>query len=120
MENYKNYINRQKEEYYKIGTIKCATLNSLVYFNIQGFRHFSKKNGKTRTFIEQRRRFELLKYCKNILESEDIKIEYRISKKTESVAEFWGLVANIDGRKIRVVLRKINNGRLVFLSIMDF
>ena len=116
-----DYVAKLKLEYYKIENIKCSVLlGEKVFFDKYGLRHLIRKDGHNRSVSQQRRRFELLRYCRHVLERTDADIEYRISENYKSKAEFWGITASIDGRKIRVVLRKINGGKLIFLSIMDY
>jgi hypothetical protein len=116
-----NYIKNIKIEYYKIKSIRCYILSSEnVFFNNVGFRHLIRKGGIKRPVLEQKRRFKLLKYCRTILTSEDVSVEYRTSKKEKSKVEFWGITAIINKRKIRVIIRRINDGKLIFLSVMDF
>ena len=121
MDKYKSYIDQQKEEYYKIGAIKCVVLSDeLVIFNKHGLSHLIRKDGHNRTFCEQKRRFRLLKYCRIILENKNVKVDYRVLQRNKSKAEFWGITSEIDGKFIRIIVRRINGGKFLFLSIMDF
>ncbi len=118
--NKKTYIDIQKEKYYKIISIRCRYLSDeLVFFNNHGLNHILRKNNKDRPFKDQFRRFELIKYCQTILQDLDIEVEYRISAKESSVAHFWGITGVVDKKKIKVIIRRIDNGQLIFLSIMD-
>jgi hypothetical protein len=118
--NRKTYIDIQKEEYYKIVSIKCRYLsNESVSFNNFGLNHILRKNDKDRTFQDQYRRIELMKFCKYILENIDVEVEYRVSQNKSSTAYFWGITGVVNRKKIKVVVRRINNGQLIFLSIMD-
>jgi hypothetical protein len=121
MKEYQSYIDEQKEAYYKIGAIKCAALsNEFIFFNKHGISHLIRKFGHNRTFTEQKRRFGLLRYCNLILENKDADVDYRVSINSKSKAEFFGITSVINGKKIRIVVRRVNGGRLLFLSIMDF
>jgi hypothetical protein len=117
----KKYIEIQKEKYYKIVAIKCMCLsNELVFFNNYGLNHILRKNNKDRSFKDQSRRFRLMKHCKVILQNKDVEVEYRVSNKKSSTAHFWGITCVINKKKIKVVIRRINNGQLIFLSIMNY
>jgi len=119
--NKKTYIDIQKERYYKIIAIRCRCLsNELVFFNNFGLNHILRKNNKDRTFQDQFRRFELIKFCKYILENVDVKVEYRVYRRKSSVAHFWGIIGEVDRKRIKVVVRRISNGQIIFLSIMDY
>jgi hypothetical protein len=121
MNKFDDYILKKRVEYYEIKTVKCRVLlDEEVVFNRHGLNHLVRKEGHNRTFVGQRRRFELLKYCKLVLENENSKIEYRISMAGDTKAEFWGITADIECLRVKVVLRKINEGKLIFLSVMDF
>ncbi len=119
--NESTYIDIQKYKYYKIFAIPCKYLSGeLVFFNNHGLNHILRKNHRDRLFRDQYRRFELIKYCKDVLYSLDVEVEYRVSHKPNSTAYFWGITGFVDGKKIKVVIRRIENGQLIFLSVMDF
>jgi hypothetical protein len=119
--NKKTYIDIQKEKYYKIIAIKCRYLSDeLVSFNNQGLNHILRKSNKDSPFKDQFRRFGLMKYCKSVLQNIDVEVEYRASNDSSSVAHFWGITGVVNKKRIKVVVRRINNGQLIFLSIMDY
>ena len=116
-----DYILKQRAKYHKIKSIECMALSGeKIFFNRHGLNHLVRKEGHNRTFCDQKRRFGLLKYCKVILEDKDASVEYRFLEKGKTKAEFWGITSEIHGRRIRVVVRRINGGNLIFLSIMNF
>jgi hypothetical protein len=118
--NKNTYINIQKEKYYKIIAVKCRCLsNELVFFNNYGLNHILRKDNKDRPFQDQFRRFSLMKYCKIVLQKEDVEVEYRVSSKISSTAHFWGITGVVNRQKIKIVIRRINKGQLIFLSIMN-
>ena len=121
MNKIRDYLKKQKISYYKIKSIRCKIFdNESVIFNKHVLRHLIRKYGHNRTITEQVRRLNLLKYCYDILESDNVSIENRFSKTNKLKVEFWGITKKINGRYIRIVLRRIGKGKLIFLSIMDF
>jgi hypothetical protein len=109
----RDFIQKYKKEYYSIGFIKCSALGGeKVYFNNHGFNHLIRKNGAKRYVLDIKRRFQLLKFVKRILQSKILYIEYRRGK-----IKYWALSKNINGKIIKVVLRKINRGKIHFYSI---
>jgi hypothetical protein len=83
-----------------------------------------------RTKNEQKRRFALIPFVKQILKNPKAVIEYRSNEiqyftdrhgnkvLTTSVAQFWTFVEKIDGCEIKVVIRQINKNEPHFFSVM--
>lgn len=108
-------IRKYKEEYYSIGTIICPVLNNeKIYFNNHGFNHLIRKMGVKRFSWDTKRRFKILKYAKIIIEDITVQFEYKKDK-----YEFWALAQMTDRKKIKVILRRVNNGRIHFYSIFE-
>jgi hypothetical protein len=101
----------------------------MIVFNDEGFRHLIWQGRKYRPRNVQLQRFALLKYLPTIIENYKGHMEYRTRKeevyakmhgavKTKtSLAQFWGLNANIEGKKIKIIIRQIGNGKKHFLSV---
>jgi hypothetical protein len=115
--------------YGKIGTMWCPALNEYITFNRLGFQHLLRKRGIPRTKEEQERRFALLPFVKEIVGDPCAKFYYqkktsfsRLDRhnktiRTSNNAEFWRLSKEIDGKRINVVIRKINHGKKHFFSV---
>ena len=111
----KEEFKKYKEEYYSIRKIICPALNNQeVYFNNHGFNHLIRKMGVKRFSWDSIRRFKIFKYAKIIIESSTVQIEYRNNK-----YEFWALTHVIYKKKIKVILRRINKGKIHFYSIFE-
>ncbi len=110
----------QKIKYYKIYKIKCKVLKEDVFFNSHGFNHLIRKGNKSRSISDQIRRFSLLKYCRLILEDNKTLMEMRFIKSNNKIMCFYGLIGCVNDRGIKIVIRRVNRGKLFFLSIMDF
>ncbi len=120
-----------KDFYKKIGTIFCPALdNQYISFNNTGFTHIIRKMS-VRSRNEQKRRFLLLPKIESILKNPQAVIVYRKEEKKvevkkkyikilkESVIHYWTFVYFTDSKRIKVVIRQINNGAKHFYSVMD-
>lgn len=128
-----NEIREVAEFYYKsLDPIFCPALNETVTFSLsEGFHHIiHKSKGNTRDPKEQMMRFKLLKRGVSLIgltttyqefEETEVNVNQKMNKQKISVQkkmQYWGLIAIIDNRKIKVVLRKKGNGNLHFWSII--
>src|SRR3989344_9339134 len=87
----KRIVEKYKETYQKIGKIICPYfLGEFIYFNRKGFNHILRKGNKGRSFSDQIKRLELLKYCEKILTAKHERVEYRITRKGSKIGRFWG------------------------------
>lgn len=98
-----------------IGFVRCPVLNNQkVYFNNHGFNHLIRKMGVKRFLWDSKRRFKILKYAKIIIGSGNVQVEYRKNK-----YEFWALTQILYRKKIKVILRRANKGKIHFYSIFE-
>lgn len=120
-----------KKFYKKIGAVLSPALNNqYVSFNNTGFNHLIRKLSM-RSRNEQKRRFLLLPRAELIIKNPEVIIVYKkedkkvlIKKKgmkilKGSVIHYWTFVYFTDSKRIKVVVRQINNGQKHFYSIMD-
>ncbi|MDO8664444.1 MAG: hypothetical protein Q7K44_02765 [Candidatus Liptonbacteria bacterium] len=118
--------------YNSIGKIASPALHQDIYFNAEGFNHIVFKRARTeRERSSQVLRFRLLPLAIRLLKISTTYQEFEETIKEVEVKEFkqkikktkpvkyWGLIAIIDGRKIKVIVRKIgDNGNMHFWSIV--
>jgi hypothetical protein len=117
---------RQKRLYKKLQPVWCPALEEMVYFNADGLHHLMYKDGgrRPRTKNEQMYRLSLIPYITEVLsgaQSAELEI-----KSHDPPILTWSLEYPIfkdfgNGRKCPVkviVIRKKNDGRLYFLSVM--
>ena len=112
--------------------IFSPALNEYVYFTAEGFNHIMFKGSRTeRERPSQIMRFKLLPRALKLVEISTTYQEYEETikefevksykkkvRKTKPV-KYWGIIAITNGRKIKVILRKIgDNGQLHFWSIV--
>ena len=103
-----------------------------IYFTAEGFNHIIFTNSRSeRERLSQILRFKLLSLAVKLVkisttyqEFEETLKEFNVKsykktvRKTKSV-KYWGIIAIIDGRKIKVILRKVGeNGNIHFWSIV--
>lgn len=137
MEGLPNYsIIREKADifYHGINHIRCPALNNdIINFSAEGFRHLMYKGQKR---IQERDRdvqimkFKLLPRAKMILEVATTFQEYQenlveIKKKKHkrvifenTIARYWGFVAIIRDRRVKVIVKQIGNGQKQFWSVI--
>lgn len=122
--NFKEFLKEKSAWYKSVKSVDCPILNETVIFNSKGFYHLRyDSHGKQRSKKEQKYKIGLLplvipviKYANSIHEYK--KEEY--SKPLGKYYEIWELRALV-GKKypkiISVVLRRIGNGNITFLSV---
>lgn len=135
MDDVSNYdkIRSDAQNYYNgIGKRHSPAFKDNVFFPAEGFNHIIYKGSRSeREKTSQILRFKLLPLAVKLIEisttyqefEETIK-EFEVKEykrkihKTKQV-KYWGLIAIINGRKIKVIIRKIGeNGNLHFWSVV--
>ncbi len=107
--------------YDSIAEIYCPAIQAQVIFNSRGFRHLIR-NGKgvNRNIADQIRRLNLVPHIVSIIKSAERIDEYRKIQSSQYIIEFWSLVEIVKdkNRSIRVVLKRIETGQILFWSVM--
>lgn len=117
-----NQLFKETKAFYKrLNKIRCVWVdNNYVIFGNSGFTHLLIKNRKSRPINEKCRKLNLVKYISQIINNRNAKSEVRIFKnKKYGQIEYKSITAEINSRKIKVIIRKIGNGNYHFWSIMD-
>lgn len=135
MEDISNYdkLRTDTQKYYSsIGRVHCPAFNQEIAFGAEGFNHIIYTNARSeRERPSQMLRFKLLPHAVKLIktsttyqEFEDTIKEFDVMsfkkrvKKSRPV-KYWGIIGIIDGRKIKVIIRKIgDNGILHFWSVV--
>lgn len=129
---YEKAKQKAKALYVAIGHVPCSALgDELIAFTGTGFNHLMRKGRIPRTRNEQKKRFVLVPYIKQVIQNSQTVIEYRkTTEKVEvdrhgekvfitSTAEFWKLVEKIDDCMVKVVIRQLGTGGTKhFFSVM--
>ncbi len=129
--NYKKIKENAENFYKKIGRINCPALyNETVYFNSEGFNHLVYKKKAERSKNDQVTKFKLLPIAKEIVSISTTFQEYdeglieitrkRFKKRVKETAlvKYWGLVAIIKNKKVKVIMRQVSNGQKHFFSVI--
>lgn len=133
IEKYEQAKEFAKNYFRKNRTIFSVCLGE-IHFNSSGFMHLIWKNlnkKHKRNWKSQLARFRLLRHIKPVLKGMQYYQEYMESleevktkqgKKTtlqSKVITYWGFVAIIENKiRIKIVLRRIGNGKIHFWSII--
>jgi hypothetical protein len=135
MEDTSNY-NKLKEDaqkfYNAIGSVFSSVFKEKIHFSSEGFNHIIFKSPRTeRERPSQILRFKLLPLATKLIgnsttyqEFEETLKEFEVCSYKKKVKKslpvrYWGIIAIIDGRKIKVIIRKIgDNGSMHFWSIV--
>jgi hypothetical protein len=113
--------------------IHSAAVGS-VKLNSDGFLHLIFKNPKHKRDCKNRmKRFELLRYLKDVLAGMSHYQEYFETKQAirikrqgtilleSRVIRYWGFIAVIkDKIRIKIILKKVGDGNIIFWSIIPF
>ncbi len=130
--DYQEYKYMASVFYSNINSIFSPALKNKIGFPAESFNHIIFKNSRSeRERSSQMLRFKLLPLAVKLIgvsttyqEYEESMIEMMIKrhkKRTKSQQKiiYWGIIAIIDGQKIKVILRKIGtNGSIHFWSII--
>jgi len=135
MEDISNYEKLKEDArrfYNAVGGFFCPAFNQKICFTAEGFNHIIfKGDRRERERPSQILRFKLLPLALKLLkitttyqEYEETLKEFEIKsfkKKARAIkyVRYWGIIAIIEGRKIKVIIRKIgDNGAMHFWSIV--
>ena len=124
--------NKSKEIFQKYKQIYCPYFKQNIILNSDGFHHLRFSCRSERSKKEQLLKFNLLPLAIGIIKKSGTLQEYRkklspIGKRSQKenmtickIIEYWSFVAinNNKTMKIRVVLRRIGNGNIIFWSVM--
>lgn len=132
LSNYEKLRDDAQEYYNSIGKVLCPIFKAHVFFPSESFNHIVFKSARTeRERPSQIMRFKLLPKAKKLIEisntfqefEETIKefnvksFKKRIQK--SKVVRYWGIIAIIEGYKIKVIIRKVgDDGNLHFWSVV--
>ena len=137
-DNFTEYFNKKKEKAKKTyifqKNIYNPYLKSQVVLSSDGFHHLQFSARRERNKKEQLLKFNLLPLAFDIIKKSGTLQEYRktlmpIGKKSKKdglsptkMVEWWGFLAIIGNPqiKIRVVLRRIGDGNIIFWSVMPY
>lgn len=126
------FKNRSKEIFEKNKQIYCPYFKQNIILNSDGFHHLQFSSRRERDKKEQVLKFNLLPLAISIIKKSGTLQEYRkllspVGKRSQKesmtickIIEYWSFIAINDNKtiKIKVVLRRIGNGNIIFWSVM--
>jgi len=134
MDDFSTYSLYKKEGqafYDSVGEIFSPALREKVRFTAEGFNHIIFTDPRSeREQLAQVARFRLLPLAVRLVgisttyqEFEEISKQIEVKMLKEKIVKnqmvrYWGIIAILDGYKIKVVIRKIGDGAVHFWSII--
>lgn len=113
-----NKIKSQAYRNYKaVGQKLCPYLKQKVAFNSKGFWHiiYSARN-KKRDLKTRQLRFRLLPLAVRVISLTATLQEFELLKRQQIT--YYGFIAIVDGWKIKVIVKKVGNGKPYFYSVI--
>lgn len=125
MSDLRSLIKQQKQYYQSIVSVFCPVLGETVYFSSEGFNHLIyESNRMPRKINEQFMKLKCLNFVTDVLTDKSAKIvDTRTYDKRYNgdlkVVIHYAIACDVQkGKKIRVIVERIGNGKFHFLSIM--
>jgi len=129
--NYDTLRNDTQVWFQKLKPVYSEALQQVVHFTSESFQHIIYKRARAeRDKASQIMRFKLLPRAVSLVElsttfqeyEEEMK-SFEIKKRKKRVqqskkVQYWGIIAIIDGRKSKVIVRKIGGGNDHFWSVI--
>lgn len=119
--------------YFSTKFVRCPALeNQVISFTSEGLNHLYYKNTRPRISHDQFMRLKVLDLAKKLLEitttiqeKEEIiqDFDVKINKKRQKISKsvkYFGFIAILENKKIKVIVRKVRDGQLQFWSIIPF
>lgn len=120
--------------YTTLKPVKCKAIEGeMVHFTSEGFNHIVyKRKKKERGKGDQVMRFRCLDLARKILECtttlqekdlQHVETVVKTKKKRHKVmrpVRFWGFIAIMHNKKVKVIVKKIGEGKIVFWSVIPF
>lgn len=121
---------KAKAKYDALGIVRCPALSGKVHFTSEGFNHLRYAGKRERPINVQVMKLSLVGYINEILsitttiqehdERRELihKKRYKKLSKEWSTIRYWGFVAIIRDKRIKVVVRQIDDGAFHFWSVI--
>ncbi len=136
MSNFKNFFKKQKklarEIFNNTKVVFCPYFHQKIFFNSNGFHHLRYSSRRERPQKEQLLKFNLLPLAINVIKKSGTIQEYRSDfiknrkKPGSKNVAYWAFIAICSAKtgknniKIKVILRKVGNGNIIFWSVMPY
>ena len=120
-------------QYKEIRKVYCPYFNQEINFNSKGLTHIKfNGQGKARTGADQKFRIKHIKYAKIILEKSHTLQGMLMQNKQERIRalgvteykekkiSFYEFIAVVEDKRLKVIVKQIENGDKYFWSIIPF
>ena len=115
-----SFEEQQKALYRDLTPCLCVAIGEVVHFNAEGLRHLLYKENRPRKQKERHYRLALIPHIRYaILHAKKAKKSVHADQNCELWVLEWVETKTTPPFKVKVVLRRIGNGRVHFLSIMQ-
>lgn len=115
--NLHKLISGTREKYEKIGSVWCPILKTNVHFSSEGRIHLLYKgNRKKRPVKEQFYKLKLFPSVVPVIKTATEIKSIRLSKNNK--IRYYAIVGIVNKKKIRVIIKKTNNGNFNYHSVM--
>lgn len=129
MSAFRKLIQKNRKEYKRLRPVFCKPINEYVYFNAHGFKHLRfHTDGTPRNPAQVFKRMRLLEDVSDILLSVENIEQYRYygpltgieDANSKKGIQYWSFISYVESQKqsIRVVVRKIGDGKIHFFSVI--
>src|SRR3989338_432410 len=117
------FIDEAKRIYYQVSSTICPAFGGqVVVFNYHGFYHLMFKHGKPRSLSDRMRRMRLFERVIPILKTAQTFSKYYSGPNRNNASSFihsWTFTRFENKKRIRIIIRQIDNGNKHFFSVMD-
>jgi hypothetical protein len=128
---FSDLLQSRKEDYGTWVPVFCGAINDYVFFNAMGFNHLRFRTDNTpRNPKEAMYKLGLLPLVRTVIHNAGVvkKYERRMApvggsrKKTFKEIEYWAIeeIVGKQNTRVRVIIRRIGNGRIHFWSVMKY
>lgn len=130
-ENYEKVRELAKVAYTQYSPVTCPALGGIVGFTSEGFNHILYKRYTTeRSRKDQFMRLKTIDLARNIIKTtttiqdieerlEEVVIKRKKKRTKESkLIKYWAFIAILQGKRLKVVVRKTGNGVMHFWSVI--
>ena len=132
-DKFKKTVKNGEKFYQNLEPVYCPYLNNLVHFNSSGLEHLKfKRRGRARSLKDKSMRFKLLPLVPEVLKlSRTVQgiwetrhfEKVRIHSRTDTILQevtFYEFIAVLDGKRVKVIIKQIEDGQKFFWSIIPF
>ena len=126
MINFKDLLKEKRAWYKRIGKVYCSIIKEYVVFNSKGFYHLRyDTHEKARRVKEQIYKFNLLPLVIPVIKNATNIFDYKKEQYSKPLGKYYEILElreTVGGKNpttVSVILRRIGDGNVTFLSVYD-